>query len=180
MEKVPEKSEDTEKKEENISKDSQDKNEEKAGNKSTKVEIAEYGLKCLEEGLNYLREKDKNETSVKLKELEIQENAMKERLKFYEERLKEMEERDKKKEKEEEEKKNKVKNGMKEWNIKEKELIQNFLNEINFDLIKKIMENNKNSAIAFEGRYSKINRPVAVVSFFPASAFASIQRVHVL
>ena len=159
MEKVHEKSEDTEKKEENISKDSQDKNEEKAGNKSTKVEIAEYGLKCLEEGLNYLREKDKNETSVKLKELEIQENAMKERLKFYEERLKEMEERDKKKEKEEEEKKNKVKNGMKEWNIKEKELIKKFLNEIDFDLIKKIMENNNLNNINqqdFDYEFNKI------------------------
>ena len=159
MEKVPEKSEDTEKKEENISKNSQDKNEEKAGKKASKMETAEFGFNCLEETLNYFREKDKNETSVKLKELEIQENAMKERLKFYEERLKEMEERDKKKEKEEEEKKNKVKNGMKEWNIKEKELIKKFLNEIDFDLIKKIMENNNLNNINqqdFDYEFNKI------------------------
>ena len=139
MDKIPEKSKDTKKTEEKTPEDPKNKKEEK---KDRYVQIGEIGLKGFEDYLGYRNKKEENETSVKLKELEIKENIMKERLKLYEEKLKEMEEREKKKEKEEEDKKNKIKNGMKEWNAKEKELIEKFMKEIDFDLIKKIMENN--------------------------------------
>ena len=139
MDKIPEKSEDTKKTKEKTPEDPKDKKEEK---QDRYVQIGEIGLKGFEDYLGYRTKKEENETSVKLKELEIKENIMKERLKLYEEKLKEMEEREKKKEKEEEDKKNKIKNGMKEWNAKEKELIEKFMKEIDFDLIKKIMENN--------------------------------------
>ena len=108
--------------------------------------------------LDYLSKKDDNETKLKMKELEVQESIMKERLKLQEERLKEMEEKVKKKEKDEEEKKNKVKDGMKEWNKKEKQLIEKFLNEIDFDLTKKFLENNLNiiNPIDFDYEFKKI------------------------
>ena len=139
MDKIPEKSEDTEKKEEKAPEDSKDKKEEK----KDKLEIiGGYAIKGLEMYYADKQKKGENDTAVRLKELELKENIMKEKLKLLEERLKEQEEKEKKKKQEEEEKKNKVKNGMKEWNKKEKELIEKFLKEIDIDLIKKIMENN--------------------------------------
>lgn len=127
--------------------------------KKSQIEsIGEMALKGGEKYLDYLSKKDDNETKLKMKELEVQESIMKERLKLQEERLKEMEEKVKKKEKDEEEKKNKVKDGMKEWNKKEKQLIEKFLNEIDFDLTKKFLENNLNiiNPIDFDYEFKKI------------------------
>ena len=127
--------------------------------KKSRIEsIGEMALRGGERYLDYLSKKDDNETKLKMKELEVQENIMKERLKLQEERLKEMEEKVKKKEKDEEEKKNKVKDGMKEWNKKEKQLIEKFLNEIDFDLTKKFLENNLNiiNPIDFDYEFKKI------------------------
>ena len=127
--------------------------------KKSRIEsIGEMALRGGEKYLDYLSKKDDNETKLKMKELEVQENIMKERLKLQEERLKEMEEKVKKKEKDEEEKKNKVKDGMKEWNKKEKQLIEKFLNEIDFDLTKKFLENNLNiiNPIDFDYEFKKI------------------------
>ena len=120
--------------------------------------IGEMALRGGERYLDYLSKKDDNENKLKMKELEVKENIMKERLKLQEERLKEMEEKVKKKEKDEEEKKNKVKDGMKEWNKKEKQLIEKFLNEIDFDLTKKFLENNLNiiNPIDFDYEFKKI------------------------
>ena len=127
--------------------------------KKSRIEsIGEMALRGGERYLDYLSKKDDNETKLKMKELEVQENIMKERLKLQEERLKEMEEKVKKKEKDEEEKKNKVKDGMKEWNKKEKQLIEKFLNEIDFELTKKFLENNLNiiNPIDFDYEFKKI------------------------
>ena len=127
--------------------------------KKSRIEsIGEMALRGGEKYLDYLSKKDDNETKLKMKELEVQENIMKERLKLQEERLKEMEEKVKKKEKDEEEKKSKVKDGMKEWNKKEKQLIEKFLNEIDFDLTKKFLENNLNiiNPIDFDYEFKKI------------------------
>ena len=127
--------------------------------KKSQIEsIGEMALRGGERYLDYLSKKDDNETKLKMKELEVQENIMKERLKLQEERLKEMEEKIKKKEKDEEEKKNKVKDGMKQWNKKEKQLIEKFLNEIDFDLTKKFLENNLNiiNPIDFDYEFKKI------------------------
>ena len=127
--------------------------------KKSRIEsIGEMALRGGERYLDYLSKKDDNETKLKMKELEVQESIMKERLKLQEERLKEMEEKVKKKEKDEEEKKNKVKDGMKEWNKKEKQLIEKFLNEIDFDLTKKFLENNLNiiNPIDFDYEFKKI------------------------
>lgn len=69
--------------------------------KKSRIEsIGEMALRGGERYLDYLSKKDDNETKLKMKELEVQENIMKERLKLQEERLKEMEEKVKKKEKE--------------------------------------------------------------------------------
>ena len=127
--------------------------------KKSRIEsIGEMALRGGERYLDYLSKKDDNETKLKMKELEVQENIMKERLKLQEERLKEMEEKVKKKEKDEEEKKNKVKDGMKEWNKKEKQLIEKYLNEIDFELTKKFLENNLNiiNPIDFDYEFKKI------------------------
>ena len=127
--------------------------------KKSRIEsIGEMALRGGERYLDYLSKKDDNETKLKMKELEVQESIMKERLKLQEERLKEMEEKVKKKEKDEEEKKNKVKDGMKEWNKKEKQLIEKFLNEIDFELTKKFLENNLNiiNPIDFDYEFKKI------------------------
>jgi len=127
--------------------------------KSNIVQIGEIGLKGFEKYLDYRNKKDDNERDVKLKELEIQERIMKEKLEFYQMRIKELEEKDKKKEKEEEDKKNKLKDGTKEWNEKEKKLIEKFLNEIDFNYIKNILEKKDLTIIkenTFEHEFSRI------------------------
>ena len=140
----------------NIDTKKDDKKEEK---KSRIVAIGEIGLKGFEKYLDYRNKKDENEKEVKIKELEIQERIMKEKLEFYQMKIKEMEEKDKKKEKEEEDKKNKLKDGTKEWNEKEKKLIKQFLNEIDFNYIKNILENKDLNIIKennFENELSRI------------------------
>ena len=144
MDKIQLQSKETEKNEEKVSEEPKEKIDEKIEKKSGFVSLGEMALKGGEKYLDYLSKKDDNETKLKMKELEVQENIMKEKLKLYEEKIKQMEEKEKKKEKDEEEKKIKIKDGMKEWTKKEKELIQKFMEEIDFDLIKKFLDNNLN------------------------------------
>ena len=137
----------------------ENKGDKKPEEKSKMVKMGEIGLKGFEKYLDYRNKKDENEKELKLKELEIQERIMKEQLEFYQMKIKELEEKDKKKEKEEEAKKNKLKDGIKEWNEKEKKLIEKFLNEIDFNYIKNIIEKKDLNIIKendFENEFSRI------------------------
>ena len=158
MESSPKKNQDN-KSDEKLDKDISNNPEKKEDKKKTLIDLGDKGLDLVEKYFDYRNKKDENETKRKIKELEIQEKIMSEKLEFYQKRIQEMEEKEKKKEKDEEEKKNKLQNGTKIWNRKEKELIEKFLNEIDFDAIKNILENNNKNIIKesdFDYEFSQI------------------------
>ena len=155
MESDPKKSEETKKK------DDKDKSEDTNKIEGKKSYLEQAGQVFHDNApivFEYLNQKDKNANERLALEAHLKQLELTEKLRQYEEKLKELDEWKKNREKEEENKKSNIKKGNTEWKERKDKLIDEFLKEIDFIAIKKILEGNELMFIKEEDIENELSR----------------------
>ena len=155
MESDPKKSEETKKK------DDKDKSEDTNKIEGKKSYLEQAGQVFHDNApivFEYLNQKDKNANERLALEAHLKQLELTEKLRQYEEKLKEFDEWKKNREKEEENKKSNIKKGNTEWKERKDKLIDEFLKEIDFIAIKKILEGNELMFIKEEDIENELSR----------------------
>ena len=155
MESDPKKSEETKKK------DDKDKSEDTNKIEGKKSYLEQAGQVFHDNApivFEYLNQKDKNANERLALEAHLKQLELTEKLRQYEEKLKELDEWKKNREKEEENKKSNIKKGNTEWKGRKDKLIDEFLKEIDFIAIKKILEGNELMFIKEEDIENELSR----------------------
>ena len=155
MESDPKKSEETKKK------DDKDKSEDTNKIEGKKSYLEQAGQVFHDNApivFEYLNQKDKNANERLALEAHLKQLELTEKLRQTEEKLKELDEWKKNREKEEENKKSNIKKGNTEWKERKDKLIDEFLKEIDFIAIKKILEGNELMFIKEEDIENELSR----------------------